>query len=51
MHSILHILEGSRQPLAAASPLADMPMPDYRPHFLRIVNVDIIGPATPAKPI
>ena len=51
MHSVLHNQEGGGQPLPIANPLTDKPMPDYLPHFLRIVNVDIIGPVTSPKPI
>jgi hypothetical protein len=51
MHCIVQIQEGSGRALAIASPLGDKPMPDYLPHFLRIVNVDIIGPTAPIKPI
>jgi hypothetical protein len=51
MYFFPNIPTGSGQEWLVTNPLADKPTPDYVPHFLRIVNVDIIGPVTTPKPI
>ena len=51
MSFFTNIQETNWREWLVTSPLADKPTPDYVPHFLRIVNVDIIGPVTTFKPI